>query len=766
MRLRIEEIPSKKQIIFIGKNTYALVTVLKKMLKQYRFEFLHSYALPRQLNSVYAIFVLNDQKLALHTSSTIHKKNKENNIRIILLFINDKKNAEKCAQDTTITSLRDIKIINCDNTKNEEIITQILWFSLSDSSELFLNLEKTLHPVQSRFKRQTLHAKENSYFAIRKKTISMWLICLFLCIEFFFLIPLGISSFTLYKSIQALQQSHVSQSQYYLTLTRPVFTIAHSTYSLLTRPIISFLSLGLIPDTIMSVEENTLSVVTDSIQSIEHSKKIFSLILKTDKTKEEIQETGVRLQLLQKNLHNISEKLIFVEQKLNSSIRPIPTIKEKIKKLSSTVQSIEKLLTHADIMLGGKTKRTYLLFFQNNMELRPGGGFIGSFGIARFADYTLNSLEIKDVYEADGQLKIHVEPPLPISTYLHQPHWFLRDSNFSPDFQKNFEKAEFFLEKELGLKNFDGGIAITTTALHAIIGVLGSIDVPDYQERIDKDNFYIKTQIYAEKNFFPGSIQKKSFLSALTRALILSLDRVSVTDMAYAIKQSLDEKHIVWYMKDAPFQENTAVINWQGRLIAPQCARISKNCINDNLFPLDANVGLNKANFFISRLITLKVKIDKDGYINHTASIQFKNDSPGEIFPGGTYKNYFQMYLPHESAIKEITKNGARITEYDTRKTDHFTILGFYFEIPPLKTADIHIVYQLPSLLQKGNNRYQLVIQKQIGSLNNDVSLEIQIPQSISIISKNFPALAKDRRLVYNTTLSTDRIFVIEFAKE
>ncbi len=765
MRLKIEEIPSKNQILFISKNTYAFITILEKILYRYHFEFLHSRTLSHQLDSVYSIFIINDKKLALQTITTLHKKNQKNNIRIILIFINDKKNAEKCAHNTTITSLPHIKIINCDDIKNEEIITQMLWFAFSQSSELFLNLEKTLHPTQSRFQKRSAHIKKKNRFVIRKKTIMIWSISLFLLIEFFFLIPMSISSFMLYKSAQALQQSDILQSKYYLIRARPIFALTRTSYAV-ARPILSFLFLGLVPDTVLSIEENVMDGLTDGIQSTENGKKLLSLIFNTNKTKEEINEASVRFKLFQQNIRDLSEKLIFIEQKLNSSLQPIPTIREKIRKITRLIASIHTLLTHADMIIGGKTEKKYLLLFQNNMELRPGGGFIGSFGIAQFKDYTLQSLEIKDVYEADGQLKIHVEPPFAISTYLRQPHWFLRDSNFSPDFRDNFEKAEFFLEKELGLKNFDGGVAITTTALHTIIGALGSIDVPDYKEHINSDNFYIKTQIYAEKNFFPGSIQKKSFLSALTRALILSLNHASFIDMAYAITQSLNEKQMVWYVKDTAFQENTDVVNWQGRLITPRCAESDQNCINDTFLSLDANLGVNKANFFISRLIYFKVKIEKDGRINHTTSIQFKNDSPGEVFPGGTYKNYFQIYIPNESIIKGITKNGTRIAEYDTKKTDHFTILGFYFEIPPGKTANIQISYQLGLLLQKGNNTYQFVIQKQIGSLNNDVVFEVSMPSTISVISKNFPALAKERRLVYNTTLSTDKIFVIEFAKE
>lgn len=758
MRLKIEEIPSKNHILFIGKDNHTFVAILKKILRHYHFEFSLSLTLPRQMDAVYAIFILNDEKLARQTIAKFNKKYQQNTIHVIAFFVNNRRGAEKLAAKSNITNSSCLKIINTDDTNDEETISKMLWFALSQSTELFLNLEKTL-------KKKSVHPKRNAAFALRKKTIGIWLICIFLLIECFFIIPLGASSLLLYQSGKALQESDIKQSKKYLTLARPIFTVTHVSYKV-ARPVLSFLFLALIPDTVINIEENTLLVLTDGIQGIENSKKLFSLVLKTDKTKEEINETVVRLKLLQQTIHALSKRLALLDQKLNSSLKPILTIQEKIKKATFTTQSIEKLLTHADILLGKYKERTYLLLFENNMELRPGGGFIGSFGIATFADYTLKSLEIKDVYEADGQLKTHIEPPDAIYTYLHQPHWFLRDSNFSPDFSENFEKAEFFLERALGLKGFDGGAAITTTALNTIIGAFGSVYVPDYHEDINSDNFYIKTQIYAEKNFFPGSIQKKSFLSSLTRSLILSLDRVSLTDLAYALKQSLDEKQIVWYVKDEVFKKNTNMINWQGKLIAPQCADVSKRCINDNLFPIDANVGVNKANFFISRLISIKVKIAKDGIINHVVSISYKNDSPGDVFPGGAYKNYFQIYLPKNSIIKEVTKNGTLVATYETRVTNHFTILAFYFEIPPQKTSDIQIAYRIKSIMQKGNNTYQLVIQKQIGSINNDVNLEIQIPRTISIVSKNFPALAKERGLVYNTTLSTDKIFVIELIKE
>jgi hypothetical protein len=71
-------------------------------------------------------------------------------------------------------------------------------------------------------------------------------------------------------------------------------------------------------------------------------------------------------------------------------------------------------------ILGSGEDKNYLILFQNNMELRPTGGFIGSYGVANFGGGKMNGLNINDIYSADGQLKGHIEPPLPIKNYLDE----------------------------------------------------------------------------------------------------------------------------------------------------------------------------------------------------------------------------------------------------------------------------------------------------------------------------------------------------------
>jgi len=58
-----------------------------------------------------------------------------------------------------------------------------------------------------------------------------------------------------------------------------------------------------------------------------------------------------------------------------------------------------------------------MVLLQNENELRASGGFIGSYGILTINDGKWQDLEINDVYQADGQLKGHVEPPAEIKKY-------------------------------------------------------------------------------------------------------------------------------------------------------------------------------------------------------------------------------------------------------------------------------------------------------------------------------------------------------------
>jgi len=105
------------------------------------------------------------------------------------------------------------------------------------------------------------------------------------------------------------------------------------------------------------------------------------------------------------------------------------------------------------------------------------------------------------------------------------------------------------------------------------------------------------------------------------------------------------------------------------------------------------------------------------------------------------------------------------IENVDERNEEVKTI-GFYFEVPPQKKTEIRVNYTLEEALKKGKGAYQLIIQKQIGSSNNDFGFQLHLPQNIFIVNQNFSPLVKNNNIIYNTNLSADKIFFVELLRE
>ena len=105
------------------------------------------------------------------------------------------------------------------------------------------------------------------------------------------------------------------------------------------------------------------------------------------------------------------------------------------------------------------------------------------------------------------------------------------------------------------------------------------------------------------------------------------------------------------------------------------------------------------------------------------------------------------------------------VQNYD-QEVGQFKKIGFFFETPLQNTQEVVIQYQSLKSFQKGKSIYQLLFQKQIGSINNDLKLEISLPSNMFLINQNFSPLVKNNQILYNTELSADKIFFVELLKD
>lgn len=432
--------------------------------------------------------------------------------------------------------------------------------------------------------------------------------------------------------------------------------------------------------------------------------------------------------------------------------------------------------------------RKYLILFQNNMELRPGGGFIGSYGVLDIDRGKITDFSIHDVYEADGQLKGHIEPPYPVRRYLPSAHLYLRDSNFDIEFTGSASSAALLFFIETGLK-VDGVIGVDVSFVKELIGALGEINVPDYDQKVNEDNFYYITQSHVEKDFFPSSTQKKDFLSSLYKALnnkLLEDSPSSYDKIALAISKAIIEKHVVFAFSDKNTQAIFTANNWSSDI---NDNRKTKNSIvNDFIGINEANLGVNKANYFVTRSVKYEAQINTDGRVTSKASLNLKNDS--DKWPGGDYKVYLRIITPQNSVITSIEidgktqrqaqavtnpllyeartfrpPSGLEVERYDQSGK---AVYGFLTTVAAGKSKEISVSYThfrkvIPTSPQLN---YSLEIFKQPGTGGYPFNFSLTYPKDLSPQEQFSDAILEDGRIVFTKTLTSDENIILNLSKK
>jgi len=411
---------------------------------------------------------------------------------------------------------------------------------------------------------------------------------------------------------------------------------------------------------------------------------------------------------------------------------------------------------------------------QNETELRPGGGFIGSLGFLSFESGHLMGFEVKDVYEADGQLKGHVEPPEEIKNYLGEAGWYLRDANWDADFTVASEKIKWFLQKELG-REVDGVIGINLAVAKGILGAMGEVEVPDFGETVNKDNLYEQAEFWAEAKFFPGSSQKASFLGGLSRQMFEEIKILSTEKQLALVMEMVDllqKNEIQISIDEAKVADKMASFGWDGAMWTGECGK--DNCLADYLYIVEANVGVNKANYFLYRNIEQLVEISQRS-VARVLKINYENTALNDSWPGGDYKNYMRVYLPlganlaqvvlkdgNNPAVKKVyTDNEMKIKQVGNKKE-----LGFLMTVPVGEKRILEIRYSSVINLTGGERfSYLGYIQKQSGFGDTGMVTLVSMPEGYQALQVEPAASVVGDKLLFNQKLDRDIKMGVEIGK-
>ena len=178
----------------------------------------------------------------------------------------------------------------------------------------------------------------------------------------------------------------------------------------------------------------------------------------------------------------------------------VSTFHKDVPAIQGWITTLQQLLPVAPALLGVGTPANYLLEVLDSTELRPGGGFIGNYGIATLSGGRLSAAHITDVDLLDKPFEFagHVIPYPAAYTWfdLAAGSWSFRDSNLDADFPTAARYGEQTYMKEGGSVPVLGVIAITPALIEHALAITGPIAVPEYQETVTAQNLIARIHFH------------------------------------------------------------------------------------------------------------------------------------------------------------------------------------------------------------------------------------------------------------------------------
>lgn len=431
-----------------------------------------------------------------------------------------------------------------------------------------------------------------------------------------------------------------------------------------------------------------------------------------------------RLSALQAELNNLGNPY---DIKLLTKVKK--ELGQELPDLRRHVLAAQKITQVLPEILGNEESKTYLVLLQNNAELRPTGGFIGSFALVTVQNGALQDFKVEDVYEADGQLNGFVTPPEEIVQYLDEEQWFLRDVNWSPDFPEVAQRASWFLDKSLQVQP-DGVVGINLDVVKKFLEVTGPLELADYDEVVTADSLYEQAELHSELNFFPGSNQKKDYLSAVASRLLdkLFYQPSNKIKLARVVLDSAEQSELLISVENKQVEEVLADLGWNGDVRTPTCppplaGSSPDNCFVDTALQVEANVGVNKANQYIKRSIKHEVELTADR-ARHTRTITLQNTALSQAWPAGDYKTYLRLYVTKGSELRSafLDNQPLDLTQFKVEQDAGKQVFGYYLTVPIKSTHKLEIFYETPLKVDGQMAAYALFEQKQPGTSGDEVT--------------------------------------------
>lgn len=441
-----------------------------------------------------------------------------------------------------------------------------------------------------------------------------------------------------------------------------------------------------------------------------------------------------QLTLATQALDNISAANLSAQLLLN--VEQLYDYQRELASINAVLLDAPDLLT---AVMGLGESRNYLILAQNNDEIRPSGGFIGTYGWMVVRNGRIISYDYSPVTATNPN-----PPPASFVDTFEIPDWWIRFRNPIYAAWDGSWHADFSETARLAMAYYNAGgnpstpihgvIAIDIDGFEIILRALGEIRIPNYGRTVNADNF--RNVVYDIRAFGRGVNPHKEFISDVYKEIFTrwqSVDQTQSPDLLGAILEALQRKHIMIYFADETVNNALTLLGWNGQ----QVDAIE----HDYLLIADANLG-NKSNNSVIRHVTYDVRVNRDGTLDSRMSVRYDYfDDVARLDPAVdaefhgplNYRNLMQIFVPRGTELIDTSNiNVLRNLELDAHQ-----LLVARTEVVYDTSERYQFTYQTPPLIDTIGEyqRYRLLVQKQPGSRTQAVNVTVTLSEGSRVVT-------------------------------
>jgi hypothetical protein len=376
---------------------------------------------------------------------------------------------------------------------------------------------------------------------------------------------------------------------------------------------------------------------------------------------------------------------------------------------------------------------TFLVLFQNNAELRPSGGFLGSYATLTASSGRIRSFAFgQNIYTLDKLLPTPREKP-PLSLQSITTHWDFQDSNIGTGFLADSTDSVAAFYKEATHAPVDGCIYIDTSVLEDLLALTGPLALPDADHTIvDSNSVRLALTNEVEKKYFQNADnqaanQPKQIIADLMPLLVAKVMATpgALGKMSGLLAQDIHDKSI---QISSPHTVLKPILE---ALLPGDAPPPSGNWLKI----INTNIGGQKSSLNVWQDVRIRQDASPSS-AKTTEDVTITRQHRGTgVWPDADNRNFMEAYIPSNAEVVSLPRtiggdsqlSALDQANYPPVSADFYPTvtqgetwkrISWWGTTAVGKTTSYHFSYAIPSTPQ--NNGYFTYI-KQAGSRHETI---------------------------------------------